>query len=216
MTGREELLARLRRNGIRDESVLAAIGRVPRERFVPEHLRRLAYDDGALPLGHGATVSQPTMVARMCEELALSGSERVLDVGTGSGYAAAVLAELADEVVGIELVPELAEGARDALDAAGYDVRVLVGDGSLGVPELAPFDAISVAAAAPAPPPALVAQLAPGGRLVVPVGRRRQRLTLVVNGEDGPVVTRSVACRFVPLVGGQGFDAPPEGEDPDA
>jgi protein-L-isoaspartate(D-aspartate) O-methyltransferase len=213
VTRRQDLVARLRRNGIRDERVLAAIGRVPRERFVPEELRHLAYDDGALPIGHGATVSQPTMVARMCEELALAGDERVLDVGTGSGYAAAVLAELAAEVVGIELVPELAAGARAALAAAGYDVRVLVGDGSVGVPELAPFDAISVAAAAPEPPPALVAQLAPGGRLVVPVGRRRQRLELVVNGEDGPMFVRSVACRFVPLLGQEGFGAPPAGKN---
>ena len=208
MSDRDRLLRSLRRNGIRDPRVLAAIERVPRELFVPERHRVRAYDDAAVPLGHGATVSQPTMVARMCEELALRGDERVLDVGTGSGYGAAVLAELGAHVVGIELVPELAEGARAALARAGYDVEVVVGDGSLGLPDRGPFDAICVAAAAPAPPPALVAQLAPGGRLAVPVGRGEQRLEIVTATPDGPVVARSVPCRFVPLVGAEGF-APP-------
>jgi protein-L-isoaspartate(D-aspartate) O-methyltransferase len=214
MTAPPEFVDRLRRNGIRDERVLAAMARVPRELFVPEELRSHAYDDSALPIGHGATVSQPTMVARMCEELALRGHERVLDVGSGSGYGAAVLAELADEVVGIERVPELAERARAALAAAGHaDVEILVGDGSVGVPERAPFDAIVVGAAAPAPPPALYAQLAAGGRLVVPVGGRRQHLAVVVRGEEGPIVQRSVPVRFVPLLGRQGFDEP-EFEEP--
>jgi protein-L-isoaspartate(D-aspartate) O-methyltransferase len=209
MSSRDRLVERLRRSGIRDERVLAAMGRVPRELFVPEELRAHAYDDTALPIGHGATVSQPTMVARMCEELALRGHERVLDVGTGSGYGAAVLAELAAEVIGIERVPELAERARAALAAAGYgDVEILVGDGSLGAPEHAPFDAIIVAAAAPAPPPALYAQLASGGRLVVPVGDRYQHLAVVVRGPEGPVVKRSVPVRFVPLVGQEGFEEP--------
>lgn len=203
----ERLVEQLRRNGIRDERVLAAIGRVPRELFVPEELRASAWDDTALPIGHEATVSQPTIVAHMYEELALRGDERVLDVGSGSGYGAAVLAELTAEVVGIERVSELAERAREALAAAGYpEVEILVGDGSLGVPERAPFDGIVVAAAAPAPPPALYAQLSPAGRLVVPVGGRRQRLAVVEHGPAGPVVRRSIPCRFVPLVGREGFD----------
>ena len=218
MTPRERLLRRLRRGGITDERVLAAIGSVPRELFVPEQLRSRAYMDGALPIGYGATISQPTMVARMCEDLRLTGDERVLDVGTGSGYQAAVLAELAAEVVGIERVPELAEQARTALVAAGYPgVEVHVGDGTLGLPERAPFDAIVVAAAAPRPPAALVAQLAPGGRLVVPVGSRRdQRLEVVIRTESGPEVVRSVPCRFVPLVGAEGFDEPGSGHVPRA
>ena len=214
MTERERLVRRVRRNGIADQRVLAAIGSVPRELFVPDEHRSRAYEDGALPIGHGATISQPTMVARMCEELQLTGVERVLDVGTGSGYQAAVLAELAGEVVGIERVPELAEQARSALAAAGYrDVEVHVGDGTLGLPERAPFDAIAVAAAAPRPPAALVAQLALGGRLAVPVGTRRdQRLEIVVRTERGAEVVRSVPCRFVPLVGAEGFDASRSGQ----
>lgn len=203
---REQLLDRLRRY-IRDERVLEAIARVPREQFVPQKLRGSAYTDTALPLGYGATISQPTMVARLCEELLLQGTERVLDVGTGSGYQAAVLAELAAEVVSIERVPELAEQARRNLAAAGYAaIDVVIGDGTLGVPERAPYDAIAVAAAAPEPPRALYEQLAEGGRLAVPVGSRRgQRLEIVARGPTGPAVTRSVSCRFVPLVGREGF-----------
>ena len=216
MTARERLVRRLRRGGIADERVLAAIGAVPRELFVPEELRSRAYADGPLPIGHGATISQPTMVARICEELRLTGSERVLDVGTGSGYQAAVLAELSAEVVGIERIAELASEARANLVAAGYpSVEVHVGDGTLGLPERAPFDAIAVAAAAPRPPAALVAQLAPEGRLVVPVGSRRdQRLEVVLRTEQGPQVVRSVPCRFVPLVGAEGFDEFGSGHDP--
>ena len=208
MTTRLELVEMLRRRGLRDERVLEAIGRVPRELFVPAELRNRAYEDGALPIGHGATISQPFMVAAICALLELEGGERVLDVGTGSGYQAAVLAELAAEVVTIERVPELADGARAALAEAGYDdVDVRVGDGTLGVPDRAPYEGIAVAAAAPAPPPALVEQLAPDGRLVAPVGGRRgQRLEVVLLTEAGPQVTRSVACRFVPLVGSGGFE----------
>jgi protein-L-isoaspartate(D-aspartate) O-methyltransferase len=201
---RERMVERqLRRRGIADERVLAALATVPRELFVPPEERGSAYADVALPIGHGQTISQPYMVARIAEELALRGDERVLDVGAGSGYQAAVLAELADEVVAIELIPGLAEQARANLAAAGYDrVDVLVGDGSLGVPERAPYAAIAVAAAAPEPPPALLEQLAPGGRMVVPVGERDEQLLLVL---DARGVRASVPCRFVPLVGEGGF-----------
>ena len=205
---RAEMVERqLRRRGITDEHVLAAMGRVPRELFVPEGLRRYAYDDGALPIGRRQTISQPFVVATICSLLDLRGRERVLDVGTGSGYQTAVLAELAAEVVSIERIPELAEEARASLREAGYpDVEVRVGDGSLGVPELAPFDAIAVAAAAPGIPHALYDQLADGGRLVVPRGSRRgQDLVLVVRTPDGPVERSSISCRFVPLLGDEGF-----------
>src|SRR6478609_3067082 len=151
----------LYRRGIADERVLAAMGRVPRELFVPEEVRKAAYADAALPIGDGQTISQPYMVALICEQLALHGTERVLDVGTGSGYQAAVLAELAAEVHTIERIPQLAQAARANLATAGYADRVdlHVGDGSRGVPECAPFDAIAVAAAALETPPALYDQL---------------------------------------------------------
>ena len=205
---RERMVERqLRRRGITDERVLEAMGRVPRHLFVPEHLRHLAYEDGALPIGGGQTISQPFIVATICSLLQLRGDERVLDVGTGSGYQAAVLAELAAEVVTIERVPELAERARETLALAGYDrVEVRIGDGSLGLPDRAPFDAIAVAAAAPAIPPALYGQLDDGGRLVLPRGGRwGQQLVLVERTDAGPVERASVPCRFVPLVGAEGF-----------
>jgi protein-L-isoaspartate(D-aspartate) O-methyltransferase len=205
---RAEMVERqLRRRGISDERVLAAMGRVPRELFLPENMRRYAYDDSALPIGHRQTISQPFVVATICSLLALEGDERVLDVGTGSGYQAAVLAELAAEVVTIERIPALADAARARLAEAGYgDVEVHVGDGSTGVPERAPFDGIAVAAAAPSVPPALYDQLADGGRLVVPRGSRRgQELVLVVRTPSGPVERRSIPVRFVPLVGDEGF-----------
>ena len=203
-----ELAALLRRRGIADDRVLAAIAAVPRELFVPKELRHDAYDDRALPIGHGQTISQPFMVATICAALELGADARVLDVGTGSGYQAAVLAEIAAEVVTIERVPELADLARETLRRAGYDhVEVRVGDGTLGVPERAPFEGIAVAAAAPAVPEALYDQLAVGGRIAVPVGSLRdQWLEVVVRGQDGPEAARSVPCRFVPLVGVAGFD----------
>ncbi|MGH3134639.1 MAG: protein-L-isoaspartate(D-aspartate) O-methyltransferase [Gaiellaceae bacterium] len=197
----------LRRRGISDERVLTAMSRVPRELFVPENLSHLAYEDGALPIGFEQTISQPFIVATICQLLELSGDERVLDVGTGSGYQAAVLGGLAAEVVTIERVPELAERARASLGSAGYErVEVRVGDGSLGVPDRAPFAGIAVAAATPTVPPALYEQLVEGGRLVVPRGGRwGQELVQVVRTAEGPVERTSVPCRFVPLVGAEGF-----------
>jgi protein-L-isoaspartate(D-aspartate) O-methyltransferase len=198
----------LRARGIESARVLEAMERVPREAFLPAELRARAYDDAALPIGEGQTISQPYMVARICQELALRGHERVLDVGTGSGYQAAVLAELVDEVHSIERIPELAESAEQRLAAAGYGdrVHVHVGDGTRGVPEHAPFGAIAVAAAAPALPETLYEQLEQGGRLVVPIGGRwEQFLQVVVRTPEGPAVLRTVPCRFVPLVGEEGF-----------
>ena len=197
----------LRRRGVTDERVLDAMARVPRELFVPESVRPYAYDDGALPIGHRQTISQPFVVATICALLALEGDERVLDVGTGSGYQAAVLAELAAEVVTIERVPELAETAREALAETGHsNVEVRIGDGSLGVADRAPFDGIAVAAATPTVPAALYAQLGEGGRIVVPRGTRHgQDLVLVTRTPGGPVERRSIPCRFVPLLGDEGF-----------
>jgi protein-L-isoaspartate(D-aspartate) O-methyltransferase len=197
----------LRGRDIVDGAVLRAMERVPRELFVPEAERHRAYEDAALPIGHGQTISQPYMVARISEALAVRPDERVLDVGTGSAYQAAVLSELGADVITIERIPELAEQARENLAAAGYgDVEVLVGDGTLGLPDRAPFDAIAVAAAAPNFPQTLYEQLRPRGRLVVPVGGwRGQRLEVIVRSPEGPAVVHSVPCRFVPLVGKEGF-----------
>jgi protein-L-isoaspartate(D-aspartate) O-methyltransferase len=203
---REAMVERqLRARGIRDERVLAAMARVAREDFLPEEMRDRAYDDAALPIGEGQTISQPYMVARICEELELLGGERVLDVGTGSGYQAAVLAELAAEVHSIERIPALAERARAIL---GDRVNVHVGDGSRGVPEHGPYEAIAVAAAAPRLPEALYEQLGPRGRLVVPVGSRwEQLLHVVIRSPEGPALLRTVPCRFVPLLGEEGFSS---------
>jgi protein-L-isoaspartate(D-aspartate) O-methyltransferase len=197
----------LRGRDIVDERVLRAMAAVPREQFVHERDRHRAYDDAALPISGGQTISQPYMVARICEALQLTGAERVLDVGTGSGYQAAVLAELAAEVHTIERIPALAELARERLEAAGYGgVQVHVGDGTLGLPEYAPFDGIAVAAAAPDFPQTLYEQLRPRGRLVVPVGTARgQRLEVAIRSPEGPALIHSVPCRFVPLVGAEGF-----------
>jgi len=199
----------LRGRDIDDERVLEAMGRVPRELFLPEDVRSRAYDDAALPIGAGQTMSQPYMVARIVQEAGLRGGEHVLDVGTGSGYQAAVLAELGADVHTIERIPELAEQARRNLADAGYAdrVEVHVGDGTRGLPEHAPFDAIAVAAAAPGLPSSLYEQLAPGGRLVVPVGELTgQELQVIVPTPEGPAVLRTVPCRFVPLLGEEGFD----------
>jgi len=175
------------------------MAQVPREAFVPAGARRHAYADAALSLAHGQTISQPYIVALICQALELLGSERVLDVGTGSGYQAAVLAELADEVVSVERIPELAEQARRNLAAAGYDVDVRVGDGSLGVPDRAPYDGIAVAATAPGLPEALYDQLVTGGRLVLPIDESLVAVTKTATGRR----TRFLSpARFVPLVSG--------------
>jgi protein-L-isoaspartate(D-aspartate) O-methyltransferase len=193
----------LRRRGIEDERVLQAMGEVPRERFVPPDQRRRAYRDGALGIGEGQTISQPWIVARMAELLELRGHERVLEVGTGSGYGAAVLSRLCGEVISIERVDSLAGGARAALAELGYgNVEVRVGDGSRGAPDRAPFGGISVTAtASEEPPAALREQLAPGAALVCPVSRDGREL--LMRFRDG--LAEAVApVRFVPLVPGDG------------
>lgn len=204
----------LERRGIKDLEVLAAMRAVPREKFVPAEQRQMAYGDGALPIGHGQTISQPYIVARMTEALALAewrafhGGEqpRVLDVGTGSGYQAAVLAELGARVVSIEIEPELAERARGTLAALGYEVDVQLGDGSLGAPDDAPFAGIVAAAAAPQIPVPLVEQLLADGRLVIPIGTRSEQIiTLVRRTEDGFTQEPVEPAVFVPLLGAHGF-----------
>ena len=197
----------LERRGISDPRVLEAMGNVPREAFTDADDRRRAYEDLPIDIGWQQTISQPYMVALICQEAAVQPRQRVLDVGTGSGYQAAVLAELGAEVHTVERIQELAERARANLDGAGYGgVQVHVGDGSLGDPEHAPFAAVTVAAAAPLPPQSLYDQLVIGGRLVIPVGDRRgQRLEILVKSPEGPAVAHSVECRFVPLVGEEGY-----------
>ena len=191
----------IRARGVRDPAVLAAMAKVPRHLFVPEGLRRRAYADEPLPIGEGQTISQPYIVAYMTEALALRGGEEVLEVGTGSGYQTAVLAEIAGTVFTVEIVEKLALRARVALDALGYsNVRYRVGDGSAGWAEEAPFDAIMVTAAAAQMPEKLEDQLAVGGRMIVPVGTDSQELVLVRRGKTGIKRDSLLAVRFVPLV----------------
>ena len=196
--------------GVSDPRVLDAMGAVPRERFVPAELVDLAYADRPLPIGDGQTISQPYVVAWMAEALELAPTDRVLEIGTGSGYAAAVLAQLTPRVWSIERVPALAARARVNLAAAGVTtVTVVEGDGTLGLPALAPFDAIVLTAAGPAVPPALSAQLADGGRLVAPVGAEHGPQELVRVRRTGARFELEVlgAVQFVPLIGAQGFPA---------
>jgi protein-L-isoaspartate(D-aspartate) O-methyltransferase len=179
------------------------MARVDRARFVPDELRGRAREDEPLPTGYGQTISQPTMVALICEALELRGDEKVLDVGTGPGYQAAVLAELAREVHSLERIPALAANARAALAAAGYADRVHVhdADGTRGLPAEAPFGGIAVAAAAREPPPALLGELGPGARLVIPIGPHHQQfLRVYVQTPEGAANYAAVPCRFVPLV----------------
>lgn len=200
----------LRRRGISDERVLEAMGEVPRERFVPERERGRAYADRALPLGHGQTISQPWIVAAICQALELGGDERVLEVGTGSGYSAAVLARLGAQVLSVERIGPLAEQARRTLEELGVEnVEVLVADGSGGIAGAGPFDAIAVHAAAPSAPAGLISELAAGGRLVVPIAEGpADILTLLTRGADGGLSPRAIGpSRFVPLIGDEGFDA---------
>jgi protein-L-isoaspartate(D-aspartate) O-methyltransferase len=200
----------LRRRGIGDERVLAAMGETPREEFVPAGQRHRAYADAALPIGAGQTISQPWIVAAICEALELRGTELVLEVGSGSGYSAAVLARLARAVIGVERHEALAAEARSALARLGVgNAQLLVGDGTRGLPERAPFEAIAVHATAPAPPRTLLGQLADGGRLVVPLaGERADLLTLF--RRQGEELRREELgpCRFVPLLGEEGFPSP--------
>ena len=198
----------LRRRGIRDERVLEAMGEVPRHEFVAAADVEHAYEDHPLPIGHGQTISQPYIVALMLEALELKGYERVLEIGTGSGYQAAILARLAARVYTMELDPELAETARDRLAKMGLagSMEVIVGDGSLGYPQAAPFDALIVAAAAPQLPECYVDQLGEGGRLVIPVGTLDQQDLHQFRKVGGRVVSRSLGHRrFVPLTGARGW-----------
>ena len=188
--------------GVRDPRVLHALRSVPRERFVPAAQRSWAYADRPLPIGYAQTISQPYVVAAMTEALDPQPGDKVLEIGTGSGYQAALLSLLVNEVHSIEIVPELADEARRRLAEEGYaNVRVVTGDGFLGLPDHAPFDGIIVTAAPPEVPPALVEQLAPGGRLVIPVGSSIQELRVLERGPEGIRETSLFPVRFVPMTG---------------
>jgi protein-L-isoaspartate(D-aspartate) O-methyltransferase len=204
---RGQLVETLQRKGVRDLAVLRAVRMVPRHLFVPASVRHRAYDDVALPIGSGQTISQPYVQARYLELLALTGRERVLEVGTGSGYQTALLALLAESVFSVERIQGLAQSARAALDAAGIrNGIVLVGDGTLGWRPFAPYDAILVAAASPEIPAPLVEQLAPGGKMVIPLGDRANQTLTVVQRLGDEIRTNTVAdVRFVPLLGQFGF-----------
>lgn len=208
---RRVLIDYLREIGIADERALAAIAAVPREAFVPATSRHQAYEDYPLEIGDGQTISQPSVVARITELAAVGSRDRVLEIGTGSGYQAAVLAQLARFVFTVERLPRLAEAARARLAELGYrNVSVQVMDGSLGWRAQAPFDAIIVSAAAPLIPKALTEQLTDGGRLVIPIGElRRQQLVRVVRSADGLVESNHGPATFVPLVGRDGFQGKP-------
>jgi len=199
----------LRLRGINDERLLLAMGKVPREKFIAPEYRSKAYGDGPLPIGAGQTISQPLMVATMIEALRVQPSDRVLEVGTGTGYEAAILGELAAEVWTVERRADLADKARLVLQELGYhNVHVVEGDGSLGLPQQAPFDKILVAAGAPQAPPSLVEQLAEGGAMAVPVGNRVEQELQVIRRTGGAIVTsRHVLCCFVPLLGAEGWGA---------
>jgi protein-L-isoaspartate(D-aspartate) O-methyltransferase len=202
----------LQRRGITDAQVLQAMRDVPRHLFVPPESRRDAYGDRPLPIAEGQTISQPYMVAVMVQSLGLSGNARVLEVGTGSGYQAAVLGRLAAQVYTIEYFPILAEQARAILERLGYtNVRVIIGDGSVGLLQYAPYDGIVVPAAAPRVPPPLIEQLGEGGRLVIPVGKATEQELLIITKRGASYTReRSVSCRFVPLLGQAGWPEPGE------
>jgi protein-L-isoaspartate(D-aspartate) O-methyltransferase len=207
---RQRLMDRMRSQGIDDPRVLAAVERVPRHRFVPESVLQRAYDDTALPIGYGQTISQPSLQALYLQTLEIGPRDRVLEVGAGSGYQTALLAELASNVYAVERIPELTQRAREILDALGYgNVALVTKDGTTGWAKYAPYDAILVGAAAPSLPDPLVEQLSAGGRMLIPLGdRRHQDLTLIRRTGDSPgdvaqdVVT---GCVFVPLIGRFGW-----------
>jgi protein-L-isoaspartate(D-aspartate) O-methyltransferase len=192
----------IRARGVRDKAVLAAMSKVPRHRFVLASEAHLAYGDHPLPIGHGQTISQPFIVAYMTEAAEVSGQEKVLEIGTGSGYQAAILGELAKEVYTIEIIPELARRARQTLGELGYkNIQVKTGNGYLGWPEHAPFDAIIVTAAPDEVPPALVEQLALNGKMVIPVGTLYQEMVIITKTEKGLIEKRTIPVRFVPMTG---------------
>jgi protein-L-isoaspartate(D-aspartate) O-methyltransferase len=201
---REEMVrGQIEARGIADPHVLRAMRKVPRERFVPQESAEQAYDDHPIPIGLEQTISQPFIVAYMTECLGLKGGERVLEIGTGSGYQTAVLSEIAGEVFTVEIQEPLSRNARERLAALGYsNVRFAVGDGRQGWPEAAPFDAILAAASAEILPPSLPGQLAPGGRLILPLGVDQQDLWLITKGPGGDVSHRLIPVRFVPLLRG--------------
>jgi protein-L-isoaspartate(D-aspartate) O-methyltransferase len=198
--------SQLRRRGIADERVLAAMERVPRHEFAPERYRDQAYEDHPLPIGEGQTISQPYIVAVMLDALKLAPTDKVLEIGTGSGYVTALLAELTESVISIERHESLAESARALLAVLAYsNVKVVIGDGTRGFPEAAPYDAIVVSAAAAEMPPALITQLGEGGRMIIPVGSEDSQQLWLVRIENGqPHIELRELCRFVPLIPGVG------------
>jgi protein-L-isoaspartate(D-aspartate) O-methyltransferase len=204
---RAQLLRRLKKRGISHERVLAALDAIPRERFVPEPWRDRAYDDTALPVAAGQTISQPFVVALMTQMLNLQGDEEVLEIGTGTGYQTAILSRLAQRVVTVERLEELAAGARKILADLGLrNIEFHTGDGTLGCRQSGPYDAILVTAGAPEVPQPLYEQLKPGGRMILPVGdEESQLLTVVVKGREGPEITDAGGCRFVKLIGQAGW-----------
>jgi protein-L-isoaspartate(D-aspartate) O-methyltransferase len=205
---RQRLVAKMEAQGIRDPRVLRAVSTVPRHRFVPEAVVQRAYEDCALPIGYGQTISQPSLQALYLQTLKIGPEDRVLEVGAGSGYQTALLAELSSNVYAVERIPELTQRAREALDALGYgNVALVTKDGTTGWAKYAPYDAILVGAAAPSVPDALLDQLKPGGRLLIPVGdRQHQELTLVRRTADGGTEEEIVTgCVFVPLIGRFGW-----------
>jgi protein-L-isoaspartate(D-aspartate) O-methyltransferase len=206
---RQMVEQQLRSRGLSDERVLEAMRTVPREAFLPTAMQKFACEDRALPIAHGQTISQPYTVAFMCEAVRLAGTEKVLEVGTGSGYAACVLARLAGQVFSIERIPELADVARRRVAALGYDnVEVTCGDGTLGLPDEAPFDAIIVTAGAPELPSAYARQLADGGRIIIPVGdaRNSQRMCRFTRHGDELLKEDLGGFLFVPLIGDDGWN----------
>jgi protein-L-isoaspartate(D-aspartate) O-methyltransferase len=205
---RLRLVETLRERGIRDLAVLRAFEQTPRHQFVPTGLRHRAYEDSALPIGNGQTISQPSIHARYLELLALNGRERVLEIGTGSGYQTVLLGHLVEQVFTIERIPALYQLAREAIQRSGVgNVSMLLGDGTLGWREYAPYDAILVSAGAPSVPEPLLAQIAEGGRMLVPVGTKDEQRLVIYRRTNGELEHKEVApVRFVPLVGHHGWD----------